>query len=86
MFLFNNTRKSFCLIFCLVYFYFLKDFLKIYKIVESENQGEFEKYKCKLENKCNKLFAGWCKHLRKKKAKQQTKNLTDINNDLNKIK
>lgn len=28
MFLFNNTRKSFCLIFCLVYFYFLKDFLK----------------------------------------------------------
>lgn len=86
MFLFNNTRKSFCLIFCLVYFYFLKDFLKIYKIVESENQGEFEKYKCKLEKRCNKRIIIWQETLAEEKSKEQTKKLKDIDNKRNGIK
>ena len=31
--------------------------------MEGKNWGEFEKYKCKSENRCNKLFIRWQKGL-----------------------
>ena len=29
--------------------------------MEGKNQGESEKYRCKLENKCNNIFIRWQK-------------------------
>ena len=50
--------------------------------MEGSNWGEFEKYKCKSENRSNKIFirlqkafAKAKKHLRNEKAKNEQKNL-----------
>ena len=53
--------------------------------MEGKNWGEFEKCKCKLENRCNKLFIIWQKTFVREKSKEQRKNLKDIGNKLNEI-
>ena len=52
--------------------------------MEGNNWVEFERHKCKLKDKCNKLFIRWEKKLWKKK--KRTNKLKAIKNELNKIK
>ena len=39
--------------------------------MEGKNSGEFEKCKCKLENRCNELFIRWQKALAEEKSKKR---------------
>ena len=50
--------------------------------MEGKNWGEFEKYKCKLENRCNTLFIRWQRTFMEEKL---TKKLKDIDNKLVKL-
>ena len=47
--------------------------------MEGKNWGELEKYKCKLENTCNKLLISL------KKTNKQRKKLQAIKDELNEI-
>lgn len=54
-------------------------------ITEDKNWDKFNKYKCKLENKSNKLFTRWQKNICKKKP-GTNKILKDIDNKADEIK
>ena len=51
--------------------------------MEGKNWGKFETYKCKLENKYNKLFIRWQKAFMEEKSKEWTKKRKDKDNKLN---
>ena len=38
--------------------------------MEGKNWGKFEEYKCKLENKCNKIFIRWQKAFEEERIKK----------------
>ena len=40
--------------------------------MEGKNWSEFE-YKCKLENRCNKLFIRWQKTFAEERSKERTR-------------
>lgn len=57
-----------------------------YIYMKGNYQVEFEKYKCKLEKRCNKRIIIWQETLSEEKSKEQTKKLKDIDNKRNGIK
>ena len=54
--------------------------------MEAQDWGESEKYKCKLENKCNKQFIRCQKTFMAEKSKTHTKKIKDIDNKLHELK
>ena len=52
--------------------------------MEGKNWGKFQKDKCKLEKKINKIYIRWQKTFAKKKLKTNKK-IKDIDNKINEI-
>ena len=81
-FLFDNAEKPFlsCILYKVIFdIYYIYIYIYIHKFGNTyKNWFEFDKYKCKLENRCDNLFIRWQKIFEEGKKQRMLQRISKI--------